>query len=58
MAGDLYLVAGTVSVPYWKGGPNFFLEINPMFLLKGTFISDWTEGYDRNEGYASFVYRW
>ena len=37
---------------------NFLLEIHPMFLLKGTFVSDWTEGYDRNEGYASLMFRW
>ena len=37
---------------------NIFLEIHPMFLLKGTFILDRAEGYDRNEGFLSLAYRW
>ncbi len=37
---------------------NVLLEVHPLFLLKTTFFSHWTEGYDRNEVYASLVYRW
>jgi hypothetical protein len=37
---------------------NIFLEINPIFLLKGTLTFDRAEGSDRSEGYLSLVYRW
>lgn len=37
---------------------NFFLEIFPSILLKGTFAYDWSDNYDRQEAFASFVYRW
>jgi len=43
---------------YQQLGINFFLEIIPSILLKGTFAYDWSDDYDRQETFASFVYRW
>ncbi len=37
---------------------DILLEISSPFLLKGTFISDWSDDYDRTQAYATFVYRW
>ena len=37
---------------------NFLLEINMIFLLKGTFDSEWSSDYDRLEGIVSLSYRW
>ena len=37
---------------------NFFLEIIPSILLKGTLAYDWSDDYDQKEAFASFVYRW
>lgn len=50
----------------YEAGDNFIqqlkldilLEISTPFLLKGTFVADWSDDYDRTKAFASFVYRW
>jgi tetratricopeptide (TPR) repeat protein len=37
---------------------DILLEISAPFLLKGTFVSEWSDDYDHTEAYATFVYRW
>jgi thioredoxin-like negative regulator of GroEL/predicted DNA-binding protein YlxM (UPF0122 family) len=37
---------------------DILLEISTPFLLKGTFISDWSGDYNRIKAFATFVYRW
>jgi hypothetical protein len=39
-------------------GIDILLEISTPFLLKGTFISDWSDDYNRKEAYAAIIYRW
>jgi len=58
-----------VSAQYgigYEAGDNFIqqfeldilLEISTPFLLKGTFVSDWSDDYNSTKAFASFVYRW
>ena len=50
----------------YESGDNFIqrfeldilLEISTPFLLKGTFISDWSDDYNCTKAFATFVYRW
>ena len=37
---------------------DILLEISTPFLLKGTFISDWSSDYNCTKAFATFVYRW
>ncbi len=37
---------------------DILLEISTPFLLKGTFVSDWSDDFNRTMAYATFVYRW
>ena len=37
---------------------DILLEISAPFLLKGTFISDWSDDYNCTKAFATFVYRW
>ena len=39
-------------------GFDILLEISDPFLLKGTFVTDWSDEYNRTRGYISFIYRW
>lgn len=41
-----------------KGEINIFLEMTPVFLVKGTFSTDWSEDYERYSALASLAYRW
>ena len=37
---------------------NILLEISPIFLVKGTFASQWSGDYDFQEAFVSLAYRW
>ena len=37
---------------------NILLEINPIFLVKGTFASEWSGDYSSQEAFVSLAYRW
>ena len=37
---------------------NILLEISKIFLIKGTFDSQWSSEYDRLDGFISLSYRW
>jgi predicted DNA-binding protein YlxM (UPF0122 family) len=63
-SGDSY-VAAKYGIGYEAGDNviqqfelDILLEISTPFLLKGTFISDWSGDYSRTKAFATFVYRW
>ena len=63
--GGTSFVAAQYGLGY-EEGDNFvqqfeldiLLEISAPFLLKGTFVSDWSDDYNSKKAYATFVYRW
>ena len=63
--GGTSFVAAQYGLGY-EEGDNFLqqfeldilLEISAPFLLKGTFVSDWSDDYNSTKAYATFVYRW
>ncbi len=58
-------IAAQYGIGY-EAGDNFLqrfeldilLEISTPFLLKGTFISDWSDDYNCTKAFATFIYRW
>jgi tetratricopeptide (TPR) repeat protein len=58
-------LSGRYGIGYEKGDNllqelelKIFVEINKIFLVKGTFGSEWSSDFDKQEGTISLSYRW